>query len=274
VHYYKKNLGDYAKKTGRLSLLQHGAYTLLIDACYDREQFPTLEDAFDWLLPVDDAEKDAIEFILKRFFTKKGDVFVQSRIEEEINDYKAKALKNKEIAQNRENAKKTNRERTVNEPCKKREPNQEPRTKNQEPITNKKLKTSTVKSASDSTEVVEVFDFWRYTMNHAQAKLDSKRRKAIATALKMGYSVDEVKTAIVGCSLSQWHMGVNDRSTRYDGLHIILKDADQIDKFIGIHRQGGAKVGKDAELDNVSNMAIQEWLNESNVIDISEVKHG
>ena len=45
MHYYKRNLGDYAKKAGRLSMLQHGSYTLLIDACYDREQFPTLEEA-------------------------------------------------------------------------------------------------------------------------------------------------------------------------------------------------------------------------------------
>ena len=48
MHYYKKNIGDYHKKAGRLSMLEHGAYTLLLDACYDRERFPTLEDAMDW----------------------------------------------------------------------------------------------------------------------------------------------------------------------------------------------------------------------------------
>ena len=42
MHYYKRNLGDYAKKAGRLSMLEHGSYTLLIDACYDRERFPTI----------------------------------------------------------------------------------------------------------------------------------------------------------------------------------------------------------------------------------------
>jgi len=48
MHYYKRNLGDYAKKAGRLTMLQHGAYTLLIDSCYDREVFPTLEQALEW----------------------------------------------------------------------------------------------------------------------------------------------------------------------------------------------------------------------------------
>ena len=48
MHYYKRNLGDYAKKAGRLSMIEHGAYTLLLDACYDRERFPTLEEAIEW----------------------------------------------------------------------------------------------------------------------------------------------------------------------------------------------------------------------------------
>ena len=68
MHYYKRNLGDYAKKAGRLSMLQHGAYTLLIDACYDREQFPTLDDAIDWAWASSAAEIEAVEFVLRKFF--------------------------------------------------------------------------------------------------------------------------------------------------------------------------------------------------------------
>jgi len=49
MHYYKKNIGDYHKKAGRLTMLQHGAYTLLMDACYDREKFPNRDEALDWL---------------------------------------------------------------------------------------------------------------------------------------------------------------------------------------------------------------------------------
>ena len=153
MHYYKKNLGDYAKKTGRLSLLQHGAYTLLIDSCYDREQFPTLDDAMDWLLPINDEERQAIEFVLKRFFTLEGDIYVQNRIREEIEAYKAKSLKNKVIAQERENAKRTKRTRNVHETHQEREPNQEPRTKNQEP--NKKNKQKNKAVPTNAKEVEE-----------------------------------------------------------------------------------------------------------------------
>ena len=45
MHYYKRNIGDYAKKAGHLSVLEHGVYTLLLDAYYDREQAPTREEA-------------------------------------------------------------------------------------------------------------------------------------------------------------------------------------------------------------------------------------
>jgi uncharacterized protein YdaU (DUF1376 family) len=68
MHYYKRNLGDYAKKAGKLSMLQHGAYTVLIDACYDREQFPTMEEAIDWAWASTAQEVEAVEFVLRKFF--------------------------------------------------------------------------------------------------------------------------------------------------------------------------------------------------------------
>ena len=64
MHYYKRNLGDYAKKAGRLSMLQHGAYTVLLDTCYDREQFPTLEEAIDWAWASTEAEIEAVKLTL------------------------------------------------------------------------------------------------------------------------------------------------------------------------------------------------------------------
>ena len=102
MHYFKKNIGDYAKKTGRLSMLQHGGYTLLIDSCYDRERFPTLEDAIEWSWASSKEEIEAVEFVLRRFFVLEDGVYVQSRIREEIAEYHAKASTNKRIADERE----------------------------------------------------------------------------------------------------------------------------------------------------------------------------
>lgn len=142
MHYYKRNIGDYAKKAGRLSMLEHGAYTLLIDACYDREQFPTLEEALDWAWARTEAEESAVKFVLSKFFTLIDGVYVQNRIKEELAEYKEKAETNTRIAKEREANRKKNKQ-TVNDSCEKvheSSPNQEPITNNQEPINNNKNK--------------------------------------------------------------------------------------------------------------------------------------
>lgn len=78
-----------------------------------------------------------------------------------------------------------------------------------------------------------VFDCWRQTLDHPRAALDAKRKKLIAARLKDGYSVEDLKAAILGCSLSPFHMGENDQRQRYDGLDLILRDASKVDQFIG-----------------------------------------
>ncbi|PSJ16354.1 YdaU family protein [Nitrosomonas supralitoralis] len=135
MHYFKMNIGDYAKKAGRLSMLEHGAYTLLMHACYDRERFPTLDDAIDWCWARTKEEKDAVQFVLSKFFDLVDGVYVQKRIQEEIDKYHENAQTNKRIATERE-SKRKDKARTVNEACKsvnEAPPNQEPLTK--EPIT-------------------------------------------------------------------------------------------------------------------------------------------
>jgi uncharacterized protein YdaU (DUF1376 family) len=134
MHYYKRNIGDYAKKAGRLTMLQHGAYTLLIDSCYDREVFPTLEQALEWTWASTEAEVEAVKFVLSRFFKLGEDgCYVQDRILYELLEYHGKADTNKRIAIERETKrreKNTNRSQDVNEPP----PNHKPLTNNQEPI--------------------------------------------------------------------------------------------------------------------------------------------
>ena len=148
MHYYKRNLGDYAKKAGRLSMLQHGSYTLLIDACYDREIFPTLEQAIEWTWASSTEEIEAVKFVLSKFFILSSDgTYVQDRILQELLEYQAKSDTNTRIAKERETKRKeaiTNRARLVNEAP----PNQEPRTINQEPI----VKTLVISAANDKPD--------------------------------------------------------------------------------------------------------------------------
>ena len=136
MYYFKFNIGDYHKKAGRLSMLEHGAYTLLIHSCYDRERFPTEEEALDWCWARTDEEIQAVKFVLRKFFEVKEGRYVQARIQDEIDAYHGRQETNRAIALEREARKRTNRakestkrERSVQD----RTPNQEPRTINQEP---------------------------------------------------------------------------------------------------------------------------------------------
>jgi len=122
-------------------MLQHGAYTLLIDSCYDRERFPTREEAIEWTWALNQEETVAVEFVLSRLFTLVDGRYVQTRIQEEIDEYHGKSLKNKKIAIDREAKRKENsttRTRTVHESP----PNHKPLTTNQEPLTKNQVTTT------------------------------------------------------------------------------------------------------------------------------------
>ena len=127
-------------------MLEHGAYTLLMDAIYDREVFPTLEEALDWAWARDEAEVAAVKFVLTKFFELQNDGrYIQKRIQDELMDYKAKAETNARIAKQREEKRKSKNEasRTVHEPCEEKHepsPNHKPLTINQEPLTNNQYK--------------------------------------------------------------------------------------------------------------------------------------
>lgn len=77
-----------------------------------------------------------------------------------------------------------------------------------------------------------MFAHWQIVFSHPQGNLDDKRKDLIRNALKMGYSVAQLKLAIDGCSRTPHNVGLNDRNQVYDGIQIVFRDADQIDRFI------------------------------------------
>jgi uncharacterized protein YdaU (DUF1376 family) len=164
MHWYKRNIGDYAKKAGRLTMLQHGSYTLLLDACYDREQFPTLEQALEWTWAGTQDEIDAVKFVLSRFFKLGEDGrFTQDRVAEELEDFHGKSTKNRQIAIERETKRRensTNRARIVNDSSPQEHeppPNQEPVTSNQEPRTKEKSTSPAKLPTCPTQDLIDIY---------------------------------------------------------------------------------------------------------------------
>lgn len=90
------------------------------------------------------------------------------------------------------------------------------------------LPSEALSDAKPPDEVARVFEHWRKVWNHPSAALDPKRRATIRKALA-GYSADDLCESISGYLNSGHHIGQNDRNTVYDGLHVLLRDADHID---------------------------------------------
>lgn len=91
----------------------------------------------------------------------------------------------------------------------------------------------------------EIFSYWQQIMEHPRAKLDAKRRKKISDRLRDGYTEDDLRKAIEGCKKSPHHMGKNEHGTVYDGLELICRDAEHVDRFIAIAEGRGLKAEKD-----------------------------
>lgn len=94
---------------------------------------------------------------------------------------------------------------------------------------------------TDSTHteptVADVFDYWIEVMRSGRRGpkpiLSPKRERKIRQALKW-YGLEACRQAILGCSMSEFHMGKNADGRRYDDIELILRDPEHVERFIEI----------------------------------------
>jgi len=112
MNFYKHHLGDYAKDTAHLSLMEHGAYRRMLDVYYSAEKALPIEVAKILRLigARSKEEKECVTVILDEFFELEEDGWHNKRCDEELGKYGAQAETNRRIAAERE-ARKLERER-------------------------------------------------------------------------------------------------------------------------------------------------------------------
>lgn len=91
MNYYERHLGDYSKDTAHLSMLEHGAYGLLLDRYYSTESGIPADQAHRVARARTREEKMAVDAVLGEFFQLIEGVWINNRAEEEIAKYKEKA---------------------------------------------------------------------------------------------------------------------------------------------------------------------------------------
>jgi uncharacterized protein YdaU (DUF1376 family) len=91
MHYYQFNIGDYAKSTKHLTLLEDLAYRRLLDIYYDTEK-PLISNIKQLSRIAGMSEYiDEINNVLSDFFTETEEGFTQKKTAFEIEAYQAKA---------------------------------------------------------------------------------------------------------------------------------------------------------------------------------------
>ena len=111
LNFYKRHLGDYAKDAGHLSMLEHGAYTLLLDRYYTTEKpLPTRSEAHRVCRARSSSERAAVDAVLDEFFVSDGEAFLNRRCEEEIAKAAHQRTVNQELGKRGGRPKKTDSE--------------------------------------------------------------------------------------------------------------------------------------------------------------------
>lgn len=143
MNYYKFNVGDYSAATRHLSMLEHGAYRLLLDVYYTTEK-PLPADLKAAARKAGARSKDevaAVETVLGEFFHLTADGWVNNRCAVEIESYKAKTETNRVVGKMGGRPKKITQTVSENNPdgfqnetqtVSKKNPNHKPLTNNQE----------------------------------------------------------------------------------------------------------------------------------------------
>lgn len=110
MNYYERHLGDYAKDTSHLSMLEHGAYALLLDRYYATEEGILDQIKYKICHASKPKERTSVDFVLASFFELVDGRWVNHRAEEEIKKYK------KRILTAQENGKKGGRPKPISNP--------------------------------------------------------------------------------------------------------------------------------------------------------------
>lgn len=235
MHYYKKNIGDYRGATSHLTLLEHGVYGWLLDTYYmDEKPLPLDErQLFRVALARTEEEKQAVRDVLNEFFVKTENGWLHNRCELEIKAFHAKAESNRKNGNKGGRPAKQNPNKTQSvisdNPQETLTINHKPITINQEPLTNNhNIKNNNVDLSARRESVVQVFEFWKTIFGkNAATKLNAVRERKIKQRLDDGYTVEQIKTAIVNCSKSEFHV-----QGGHTDIELICRDGIKLDRFI------------------------------------------
>jgi len=90
---------------------------------------------------------------------------------------------------------------------------------------------------SNAVAIVEIFEYWKKLLRNddKRVRLTPKITGKIRARLADGFTAVELKAAIEGCTVSDWHMGrcTETNGAKYDTIDLIFRDGEKVRAFIG-----------------------------------------
>jgi hypothetical protein len=97
-----------------------------------------------------------------------------------------------------------------------------------------KTPSATPSGENHSTDIETVRLYYRrhHSLRLPKIQSNSKEARLLRAAFKGGYMVESICRAIEGNMTDAWHQGGNKDKKKYDGLALIVRDSEHIDKFM------------------------------------------
>ena len=199
MHYYKFNIGDYARSTRHLSNEEDLAYRRLIDMYYENEAPIPLET--QWVARRIRVAADVVEIVLQDMFERTEDGWKHARCEADIADY------HKSAQRNRENGKRGGRPKSVGKkptenpvgsqsdasgnPVVTLTTNHKPLTTNQDILSNESMPETDVSDGFDPKDVVEVWNEVALKLGKPKVRDLTPERRQLLKARMAQYALDD-----------------------------------------------------------------------------------
>jgi hypothetical protein len=78
----------------------------------------------------------------------------------------------------------------------------------------------------------QVFDYWCSIFNKTTSTQFTPKRRSSVIKRLIDYSLEDIKSAIDGCSRSTYHMGKNDTGAIYNDLELICRNGEKLEQFM------------------------------------------
>lgn len=133
----------------------------------------------------------------------------------------------------------------------------------------KEISNLPAKAGSAASDIQEAFNCWVQVMGkNTSTKLNKKREAAVRARLKEGYTIEQIKQAIFGCSKTPHNMGINAQRKRWDDLELICRDGNNVERFMdNAHNPPAAQPQQQNKWDNTDALAgeFENMLNSGDI---------